>query len=200
MASAVVAVAPQVGRAQPVGQRPVDGRFYRRRLRPPCRVRGAASAPPRGTSPAGWPMPVPAMSGAEPCTGSNTPGAVVAERGARAASRSSRSSIAASSLRMSPNMFSVRITSKCARRRDELHRGVVDEQVLELDVRKFARVHVAHDLAPQPAGLEHVGLVDARDARVRGAERDAGDPLDLLARVDADIARPRSAVRVFSPK
>ena len=46
-------------------------------------------------------------------------------------------SIAASSLRMSPNRFSVRITSKWRGRGDELHRGVVDEQVLELDVREL---------------------------------------------------------------
>ena len=46
-------------------------------------------------------------------------------------------SIAASSLRMSPNMFSVRITSKWRGVGDELHRGVVDEQVLELDVREL---------------------------------------------------------------
>ncbi len=52
-------------------------------------------------------------------------------------------SIAASSERMSPNMFSVRITSKCARRGDELHRRVVDEHVLELDVGELARVQLA---------------------------------------------------------
>ena len=39
-------------------------------------------------------------------------------------------SIAASSERMSPNRFSVRITSKCRGRGDELHRRVVDEHVL----------------------------------------------------------------------
>ena len=38
------------------------------------RVRGAASSPPRGTWRAGWRCPVPAMSGAEPWTGSNRPG------------------------------------------------------------------------------------------------------------------------------
>ena len=52
-------------------------------------------------------------------------------------------SIAASSLRMSPNMFSVTITSKWRGRGDELHRGVVDEHVLELDVRELARVQLA---------------------------------------------------------
>ena len=54
---------------------------------------------------------------------------------------------------------------------------------------------LADDLAPQPAGLEHVGLVDAGHPRARGAERDPGDPLDLLARVDAGVGRacPRCA-------
>ena len=49
-------------------------------------------------------------------------------------------SIAASSLRMSPNMFSVTITSKWRGAGDQLHRGVVDEHVLELDVGELARV------------------------------------------------------------
>ena len=51
--------------------------------------------------------------------------------------------MAASSLRMSPNMFSVRITSKWRGAADELHGGVVDEQVLELDVRELLGVHAA---------------------------------------------------------
>ena len=43
-------------------------------------------------------------------------------------------SIADSSLRMSPKRFSVTITSNSAGRRDQLHRGVVDQQVVELHV------------------------------------------------------------------
>ena len=43
-------------------------------------------------------------------------------------------SIAASSLRMSPNMFSVSDHVELGRPRDQLHRGVVDQQVLERDV------------------------------------------------------------------
>jgi len=59
-------------------------------------------------------IPSPAMSGAEPCTGSYSPGA----RGSRSPSEALGSipiepvSIAASSERMSPNMFSVSSTSK----------------------------------------------------------------------------------------
>ena len=86
----------------------------------------------------GLATPRPAMSGAEPCTGSNMPG--VARRSPSEALGSIPIEpviIAASSERMSPNMFSVTITSKCAGRRDQLHGGVVDEQMLELDVREL---------------------------------------------------------------
>ena len=118
----------------------------------------------------GLARPCPAMSGAEPCTGSNMPGPSPASD-ALGSMPIEPVSIAASSERMSPNMFSVRIVSKSARRGDELHGGVVDEHVLELDVGELARVQVADDLAPQPRGLEHVGLVDARDLRL--ADRSA---------------------------
>src|SRR4051794_15269694 len=94
---------------------------------PPARARatadstaGAASPPPHP-----WPrlsaaeriiasglaLPVPAMSGAEPWTGSNRPGPSPPSD-ALGSMPSEPVSIAASSLRMSPNMFSVRITSK----------------------------------------------------------------------------------------
>ena len=109
-------------------------------------------------------------------------------------------SIAASSERMSPNMFSVRITSKRAGRGDELHRGVVDEHVLELDLRELARVQLADDLTPQSRGLEHVGLVDARDPsrarRVKATARSARSPRSCTRRGREALV----AVRVFSPK
>ena len=78
------------------------------------------------------------MSGAEPCTGSNSPGPEPSPSEALGSIPSEPVSIAASSLRMSPNMFSVRITSKSAGREHELHRGVVDEHVLERDVLALA--------------------------------------------------------------
>ena len=53
-----------------------------------------------------------------------------------------------------------------ARRGDELHRGRVDERVLELDVRELLGVHAVDDLAPEPARLQDVGLVDARDLAI----------------------------------
>ena len=79
--------------------------------------------------------------------------------------------------------------------RDELHRGVVDQQVLELDVGVLGGDPGDH-LAPEPRGLEHVGLVDRGDPRRaavgpgapdRRLEGGAGDPLDLGHRVLAGV-------------
>ena len=104
------------------------------------------------------------MSGAEPWTGSKRPGSPSAPRLAEGSIPSEPVSIADSSLRMSPKRFSVTITSKSAGPRDELHRGVVDEQVVELDVGVVGGDAGDH-LAPEARGLEHVGLVDRGDAR-----------------------------------
>ena len=81
------------------------------------------------------------MSGAEPWTGSNRPGrARLAERGAgqhpdRAGEH--RGLVAEDVAEHVLGEDHVEV----ARRGDELHRGVVDEHVLELDVRELARVH-----------------------------------------------------------
>ena len=105
--------------------------------------------------------------------------------------------IAASSERMSPNMFSVSSTSKCRGARDQLHRRVVDQHVLEPHARVVAR-DLLDRLAPQARGLEDVRLVD-RDhvapprRRGRDARRPAGDPLDLLGRIDAGVVRDAAA-------
>ena len=61
-------------------------------------------------------MPLPAMSGAEPWTGSKRPGAPSAPRLAEGSIPSEPVSIADSSLRMSPKRFSVTITSNSAGR------------------------------------------------------------------------------------
>ena len=162
-------------------------------------IRVAASARRTGTSPAGWRRPsprCPARSRAPARTARGCAGPSPSE--ALGSIPIEPVSIAASSLRMSPNMFSVRITSKWRGRGDQLHRGVVDEQVLELDVRELRRVDLANDLAPQPARLEHVGLVDARHARARGLECDSRDPLDLLARVDADVGGGVGGARLLA--
>ena len=145
-------------------------------------------APPKGTSPADWRFPArrcPARSRAPART---VPGRPAPERGAREhpdRAGQHRGLVGEDVAEQVLGEDHVEV----ARRGDELHRGVVDEHVLELDVRELLRVHAHHRLAPQPAGLQHVGLVDARDARARGAEADAGDPLDLLDRVGAEVAR-----------
>ena len=61
----------------------------------------------------GLAIPRPAMSGAEPCAGSKIPGPESA-RLADGASPRPPVTAAARSLRMSPNMFSVTITSNCS--------------------------------------------------------------------------------------
>ena len=104
-------------------------------------------------------------------------------------------SIAASSLRMSPNMFSVTITSNSAGARDELHRGVVDEQVLELDVGVLARATPRDDLAPEPRGLEHVGLVDRGDPAARRRARRPRRRRARSARSPRPCSRSRRGAR-----
>src|SRR6185503_4740274 len=71
----------------------------------------------------------------------------------------------------------------------ELHGGVVDEHVLDVDVRVVAR-DLVDDAAPEPRGLEDVRLVDGREPTAPCAcelESSPGEPLDLtrvvLARV-----------------
>ncbi len=59
--------------------------------------------------------------------------------------------------------------------------------MLELDVGELFRMHLPHHLAPQPARLQHVGLVHAGHSRPRSPEGHAGDPLDLGACVDAGV-------------
>ena len=127
------------GRAAEIGRRGCERAPRRRppRALPPRRAGRAAcssrSAVERSIA-AGLAIPRPAMSGAEPCTGSKSPGPESA-RLAEGASPSPPVTAAARSERMSPNMFSVTITSNCSGFRRELHRGVVDQHVLERHVR-----------------------------------------------------------------
>src|SRR5581483_6450546 len=68
-----------------------------------------------------------------------------------------------------------------ARVAHELHRGVVDVHVRELDV-AVVPADARHHLAPQLRGLEHVRLVDRADPPAslrRRAEGDVRDALDL---------------------
>src|ERR1019366_5422899 len=96
----------------------------------------------------GLATPVPAMSGAEPCTGSNTPGV--------GGSGSPREALG--QLPTQPAGIAAP-----PGRGHQAHGGVVDQQVLELDMGEFVAVHLPDDLAPEAAGLQDVGLVDAGD-------------------------------------
>ena len=126
--------------------------------RPPSRARRGAASPPRGSSRAGWRRPLPAMSGAEPWTGSNRPGPS-APRLAEGSIPSEPVSIAASSERMSPNMFSVRITSK----RDGSETSCIaalSTSMWSSSTSGYSAATRLDRLAPQARGLEHVRLVD----------------------------------------
>ena len=108
-------------------------------------------------------------------------------------------STAASSDRMSPNRFSVTITSKSAGRADEQHRARIDELVVEGDVGVVGRDLVG-DLPPQARRREHVGLVDRASpaaaasgrARTRAA-RSARSRLGVGQRVERASERPARA-------
>ena len=125
-------------------------------------------------------MPLPAMSGAVPWMGSYRP-LLFASSEAEGSMPIEPVSIDASSDRMSPNMLPVTITSNCFGRLDQLHRGVVDVHVRQLDVRVLG-VHLGDHVVPELEGLEHVGLVDLVTllaALARGLEGDMRDALDL---------------------
>ena len=134
--------------------------------RPPCQIRGAASSPPTGTSPAGWRSPGRRCPGPSRGPARTAPGPPSPSE-ALGSIPSDPVSIAASSRQDVAEHVLGQDHLEVPRGGDQPHRGVVDQQVLELDVRELACVHLADDLAPQAAGLEHVGLVDARHPRPR---------------------------------
>jgi hypothetical protein len=120
--------------------------------RPPCPARGAAGAPRRGPSPAGWPIPSRRCPGAEPWTGSNTPGRPPPERRAgqhpdraRDHGRDVAEDVAEHVL--GDDHVEVRRVGH------ELHRGVVDEQVVERDLGEVGGVDAVDRRAPQARGL-----------------------------------------------
>ena len=84
------------------------------------------------------------------------------------------------------------------RRPDELHRGVVDVHVRELDI-GILRRHSGDDFAPQDRGVEHVGLVDRAEllaAAARGLESDAGDAFDFAPRIQHRVEAFVLALRI----
>src|SRR5271170_5885738 len=105
----------------------------------------------------GLAMALPAMSGAEPCTGSY----IALRRLVLASSSPSDAdgnmpsepvSIAATSDSMSPNRLSVTMTSNC-----------FGQRTFQLDVLIFARMQLTDDLVPQHAGLHDVALFHRGD-------------------------------------
>ena len=138
----------------------------------------------------GLAAPVPAMSGAEPWTGSNTPGPSASPSEALGSIPIEPVSIAASSLRMSPNMFSVRITSKC--------RGAAISCIAALSTSRCSSSMFGNSVAwTSRTTSRHSRLVSSTLALstlvtrdFAAVERDPGDPLDLLARVHAVVGRP----------
>ena len=87
-------------------------------------------------------------------------------------------SIEASSVRMSPNMFSVTITSKSARLADQVHRGRVDQHVFEAHVRETPPAASAsttsrhrREVSSTLALSIEVELAAALSARARAARR-----------------------------
>ena len=86
-----------------------------------------------------------------------------------------------------------------ARVLDHEHGGAVDELVVQLQLGELLLKHLGDDLAPQAAGGQHVGLVQAPDlgGRVVGQgqeARQAGDALDLGARVGLRVHGEAGAV------
>ena len=87
----------------------------------------------------------------------------------------------ASSVRMSPNMLPVTMTSKVAGWVMRCMAQAVDEHVVELDIGVLGS-ELGGDLAPEAARIEDVGLVDARELAAAAAsklEAGAEDAFDL---------------------
>ena len=128
--------------------------------------------------------------------------AVVSERRGPASPRPPVTA-AATSERMSPNVFSVRTTSIVSGACDDRHRERVDERVVERHVGVLGRAELGDDVAPEPRRVQDVHLVDRREpapaARARARSRASGDALDLGPRVlagvepGAVVARPLRA-------
>ena len=142
-------------------------------------------------------MPLPAMSGAEPCTGSNMDGKRRSgSRLALAARPMLPMMIAEMSLRMSPNRFDPTTTSKLSgRRMKSIAAASTSSDSVSMSGK--LRGHVAKRAVPQHhAEALRVGLGDRGDALLlvaldRQLEREAHDPLDAAAgedrRLDGDL-------------
>ncbi len=73
---------------------------------------------------------------------------------------------------------------------DQVHRGGIDQHVLERDLGELGAHEALDHRAPEARGLEHVRFVDRRHvpaARTGEGARDARDTLDLCDRIGADV-------------
>ena len=145
---------------------------------------------PAQTAPTGFAIDRPAMSGAEPCTGSKSPGPVPSgETFALAASPIPPWMAAPMSVMMSPKRLDATMTSNrcgCV----TMGAGGVDQDPVELDVGEVG-VHHIDDLVPHDEMVRaRVRLGDARELaapRPRERERVADDALDADAREDVHL-------------
>ena len=153
-----------------------------------CRGRSAASSPPRAASPAGSPARCRRCRGRS--RGRARTGRGRSRRGWPTGSiPSDPVSIADSSLRMSPNRFSVTITSKSAGRETSCMAALSTSR-WSSSTSSYSAASPVDRLAPQARGLEHVRLVDRGDPAAplaRRLEGDPRDPLDLGDRVGAVV-------------
>ena len=143
-----------------------------------------------GSSRRGSPGRVPAMSGAVPWIGSKRPGPPSPSEadGARPMPPETE---AARSERMSPNRFSVTITSYAVGCSISFIVIESTSWCSSCDVGVVGR-HLVGDVAPEPRRVEHVRLVDARQPAAPGPrepEALADDPADLLDAVAAGVER-----------
>src|SRR5262249_7408236 len=152
----------------------------------------------------GLATPLPAMSGAEPCTGSYMAlrffvFASISPSEADGSMPSEPGSMAAMSDSMSPDKVSGTMTAErlCPPPRrtgpaHELHAAGVGDLMLELDVLELAGVQLLDHLVPQHARLHHVALLHRGDLvapLARELEGNAGDALDLVGVVDLGVDR-----------
>ena len=138
------------------------------------------------------------MSGAEPWTGSNRPGPSPPSE-ALGSIPIDPVSIAASSLRMSPNMFSVRITSKC--------RGAAISRIAALSTSRCSSSMLGNSLVcTSRTTSRHRRLVSSTLALSTLVTRDRAAPnatraiRSISSRVYTHASDALSAVLVFSPK
>ena len=146
------------------------------------RVRGAASLATEPNIASGLAFP---RVGAEPCTGSNRPGPD-SPSDALGSIPSDPVSIAASSLRMSPNMFSVSTTSKSAGR-DTSCIAALSTSMCSSGISWSSATRST--VFRQRREVSDVRLVHARHLPTGEPERHLGDALDLALAVDAGVVR-----------